>query len=193
MALDALSHIEKTLADNYRKEIDQEENVWRSLPFFAATIALQMAALGQFIARLPAAGTVWSKLALAGLGLAGALMATALVLLFECVRPKRFHYIASEPDWLAFAEALIAQTDAPSPALDSLKRALAEQYAVAAENNRRINKRREFFRARAGQAVVGSIGCTLFFVAIILTNAYVSKTHAQDQPHDRIIQIVIPS
>ncbi|HEY8288257.1 MAG TPA: hypothetical protein VIG49_03240, partial [Acetobacteraceae bacterium] len=39
-----LDHIEKTLADAYRKEIDQEENVWRSLPFFAATLALQLAA-----------------------------------------------------------------------------------------------------------------------------------------------------
>lgn len=43
-----LDHIGKTLADQYRKEIDQEENVWRSLPFFAATLALQVAALAQF-------------------------------------------------------------------------------------------------------------------------------------------------
>jgi hypothetical protein len=28
-----LDHLEKTFADAYRKEIDQEENVWRSLPF----------------------------------------------------------------------------------------------------------------------------------------------------------------
>jgi hypothetical protein len=41
----ALGHIEKFLADTYRKEIDQEENVWRSLPFFAATLALELAAL----------------------------------------------------------------------------------------------------------------------------------------------------
>ena len=49
----ALAHIEKTLAESYRKEIDQEENVWRSLPFFAATLALQLAALFQMIDRLP--------------------------------------------------------------------------------------------------------------------------------------------
>ena len=29
----ALDHIERTLAEAYRKEIDQEENVWRSSPF----------------------------------------------------------------------------------------------------------------------------------------------------------------
>ncbi len=42
-----LDHLEKTFADAYRKEIDQEENVWRSLPFFAATLALQLAGLAQ--------------------------------------------------------------------------------------------------------------------------------------------------
>ena len=52
----ALTHIEKTLAEAYRKEIDQEENVWRSLPFFAATLALQLAAIFQVIARLPPMG-----------------------------------------------------------------------------------------------------------------------------------------
>ncbi len=41
-----LDHLEKTFAEAYRKEVDQEENVWRSLPFFAATLALQVASLG---------------------------------------------------------------------------------------------------------------------------------------------------
>ncbi len=49
----ALAYLERTLADSYRKEIDQEENVWRSLPFFAATLALQLAALFQIIDKLP--------------------------------------------------------------------------------------------------------------------------------------------
>jgi hypothetical protein len=35
----ALGYIEKTLAASYREEIDREENIWRSLPFFAATLA----------------------------------------------------------------------------------------------------------------------------------------------------------
>ncbi len=49
----ALAYIEKTLADSYRREIDQEENIWRSLPFFAATLALQMATLFQMIDKFP--------------------------------------------------------------------------------------------------------------------------------------------
>ncbi len=42
-----LDYLEKLFGDAYRKEIDQEENVWRSLPFFAATLALQLAGLAQ--------------------------------------------------------------------------------------------------------------------------------------------------
>ncbi len=49
MSDDALIHIERLLADTYRREIEQEENIWRSLPFFAATLALQLAALFQVI------------------------------------------------------------------------------------------------------------------------------------------------
>ena len=37
--LTVLAHIEQTLAESYRKEIDQEENLWRSLPFFAAILS----------------------------------------------------------------------------------------------------------------------------------------------------------
>lgn len=48
-----LDHIEKTLADAYRKEIDQEENIWRSLPFFAATLALELGAIYQIAGHLP--------------------------------------------------------------------------------------------------------------------------------------------
>jgi hypothetical protein len=56
-----LDHLEKTLADSYRKEIDQEENVWRSLPFFAATLALQMAAIVGLVEKLPSrdGGSFW--------------------------------------------------------------------------------------------------------------------------------------
>lgn len=40
-----LDHIEKTPADSYRREIEQEQNLWRSLPFFAATLVSELAAM----------------------------------------------------------------------------------------------------------------------------------------------------
>jgi hypothetical protein len=170
----ALGHIERTLADAYRKEIDQEENIWRSLPFFAATLALELAALFQLITRFPPLGTRagWASVAL--LTLTGLLMLTALCLLATCIAPARFRYVSREPLLLHYTEELIRaeQTpenqgrDDPLDALAVLKRELAHQFSVATDHNRRINKRRELLRAFAGLAVVGSVLTTLLLVAV---------------------------
>jgi len=85
----ALAYIEKTLADSYRKEIDQEENVWRSLPFFAATIALQLAALFQMIDKLPDPATQAGKWSVFFLGLAGFLTVVSLCYLAASIYPPK--------------------------------------------------------------------------------------------------------
>jgi hypothetical protein len=178
---DALSYIEKFLADAYRKEIDQEENVWRSLPFFATTIALQIAALGQFISWLPPLGTVFSLFAIALLSVSGLLMLTALVLLALCIKPAKFQYAAREPLVFRYAEDLIAAEDAalaagnsnPPIALESLQKQMAIQFAVGADHNRRITKRRELIRTWAGLAIIGSMTATLFLVATVLIFHYI--------------------
>src|SRR5208283_4883659 len=69
----ALAYSEKTVADSYRTKIDREENVWRSLPYFAATLALQLAALFQNIDKLPDPTTIIGWLSMASIGYAGAL------------------------------------------------------------------------------------------------------------------------
>ena len=167
-----LSHLEKTLADTYRKEIDQEENVWRSLPFFAATLALQLAAVFQLIHRLPSAGT-WPGVVSEGLlALTGLLMFGALCLLAASIAPVRFEYVSPGPILLRYAEGLIreeqlAQSRGLDDAVDAtalLKRKLAHQYAVATEHNRLINKRREAMRGIAGLLVVASVLTTLLLV-----------------------------
>jgi len=90
----ALAHIEKTLADSYRKEIDQEENVWRSLPFFAATLALQLAALFQVIGRLPAETGIVALISL--LLVAASLLSGlgALAFVVSSIFPAQFRYLA---------------------------------------------------------------------------------------------------
>jgi hypothetical protein len=180
----ALGHIEKTLADAYRKEIDQEENVWRSLPFFAATLALQLAAVFQLITRLPPAET-WSGL-ISGvlLTLTGLFMFAALCLLAASIAPTRFRYISREPLLFHYTQDLIRAEQAAKDqgqedaldALDLLKNELAHQFAVATDHNRRINKRRELIRAFAGLFVIASVLTTLFLVttafAYYVSNAF---------------------
>jgi hypothetical protein len=185
----ALDHIEKTLADAYRKEIDQEENIWRSLPFFAATIALQLASLFQLIERLPPTATAWGKAAAALLGASGLATLTALCFLAASIYPRKFDYPAPETELLAYAEGLIEDERAAEQggddtfdALDTLKRALARQYAVAATNNRQRNKRRERLRSVAGLATVLSVLLTLLLVAA--TFVYYVPHRNQEHGHE---------
>lgn len=98
-----LDHLEKTLADNYRKEIDQEENVWRSLPFFAATLALQLAAVLGLADKLPplqGEHTWWVLVPISVTALATLL---TLVFMAAAIAPARFRYIAPEPDLREYA------------------------------------------------------------------------------------------
>lgn len=180
----ALAHIEKTLANSYRKEIDQEENIWRSLPFFAATLALQLAALFQLVERLPPLGTGLGWVALVLLIISVMCSVVALSVLAASIYPARFNYIARDTKLLEYALVLIkderdpanlAQAD-PMNALITLKSTLARQYAVATDHNRQINKRREKRRSIAGLATIAAVISTLTLVGV--TFAYYIPGHS---------------
>jgi len=148
----SLDHIEKTLADAYRKEIDQEENIWRSLPFFAATLALELAAILQISGHLPPAGTATWWISIGSIAVAGVASLTALGFLAGSIYPARFAYLASRG-----AE--------PIDALAELKEFLAHQYADAAHHNNRINRRRGLWRSIAGLATLVGILSIIALVA----------------------------
>jgi hypothetical protein len=169
----ALTYIERTLADSYRKEIDQEENVWRSLPFFAATLALQLATLFQVIDKLPdlTAWTGW--LSIGCLAVAGILTVAALGFLAASIYPAKFDYVASESALLTYATGLMRDEQTlqrddraePFSAVVTLKKTVAPQYARAVDHNRRINKRRERWRSIAGLSALGSVLMSVFLAA----------------------------
>jgi hypothetical protein len=159
-----IDHIEKTLVDTYRKEIDQEENVWRSLPFFAATISFQVAALSQALWRSPPSGSpgAWWD-AIVALVLGSFLMIFAIAFLAASIAPAKFSYISDEPALPDYARGLdqdeqdaLAHGAPPLDALSVLKNTLADQYSVATHHNRQINQQRAFRRSVAGLAILGS-------------------------------------
>ena len=179
-----LDHIEKSFADSYRKEIDQEENIWRSLPFFVAALALQFGAVFQLIERLPSRdGHAW-WISMAFACIAGLSTLTALLFLAVSFLPAKFRYIATEPDLLAYAEGLdddernaraAGQAD-PADALETLKIALARQYAAATHNNRLINQRRARWRSVAGLATLSSVIAMFGLVATVAVT-YLARSH----------------
>jgi len=187
-----LDHLEKTFADAYRKEIDQEENVWRSLPFFAATLALQLAALGQVREWL--VGLEGSMLLVTAVLLCAAGVATLAAILFLAfsVWPADFQYVAREPAFRDYAEQVRARAeeenagDAAAAALRTVKAALVEQYATATDNNRMINQGRARWRTRAGLATLGSVLVVLVLVGLgVVTNLYGHERQSSGGPPTR--------
>jgi len=173
----ALDHIEKTLTDAYRKELDQEENVWRSLAFFATAISFQIAAASQ-IAQLLAkpenklGGVWWDTVAF--ICVVSLLVLVAIAFLAMSIAPAEFTYVADEPAWLAFARGLerheqnIARAGGQFDSVRALKTALAEQVAEATHANRQINQRRAQYRTMAGLAVLASALFTMMLVVRVM-------------------------
>jgi uncharacterized membrane protein len=183
-----LEYLEKLFGDAYRNEVSQEENVWRSLPFFAAALALEVTALAQV--RQWVSGTdgwVWDvSTAL----LAAAALATFLALIFlaQSIWPARFRYVTREADLLEYvrnvrAAATEAGSDADTAkttAVVAAKTVMIQHYALAADSNRAINRRRGGRRARAGLATLASVLAVLALVALaVLTNLDAHATNTR--------------
>jgi hypothetical protein len=177
---DVLSHIEKALADGYRKEIDQAEHIWRSLPFFATTLALQFATVSQTLTHWPTHGTgPWLDSVGCTVLIVASSSVTILLLMWSILWLQQpTTYIAPEPEILDYATALNAtqsqtvsggQLASESP-LDTLKGYLAVQYANATYANRLEYKRRAALRSYAAVALLISTGATLFLLSIVLLN-----------------------
>lgn len=159
-------HLEKTFGDAYRKEIEQEENVWRSLPFFAAALALQLAAIAQLREWVAAATGYGMLAALVLLGSAGIATLAALFFVLQSIAPARFRYVTPEPELIGYAAAVRKKASAKpgttpeaadALALAAVRGLLVEQYALAAVHNRTINQLRATRRTRAGIATLVSI------------------------------------
>ncbi|WP_298720532.1 hypothetical protein [uncultured Ferrovibrio sp.] len=88
-------YLEKLLADSYKKENDGEENVARSLPFFAASLALLAATLGAIRTEAPPLDITRESLVFWIL-IALIFVAIGFVLfhLYQAVRPRSFKYLS---------------------------------------------------------------------------------------------------
>jgi hypothetical protein len=183
-----LDHLERSFGESYRKEIDQEENVWRSLPFFAATLALQLAALAQIRDWVAGIDGGMFVAATTLLGLAGLATLGALAFLAMSVWPADFRRVAREPDFLRYAEQVRADLAAAMPgatadsiaaaALAVVKATLAEQYATAADSNRRVTEKRARFRTLAGLATLASVFAMLVLVGLVVLSNMHGHGHA---------------
>lgn len=115
--------LERLLVALYFKEIDQEENVWRSLTFFSATLALEAAALLQVVAIAGQVSLAWKAGLLGGAGLVVLTVIGVLIFLYRAIREQPFSYIASGEGLLAYVQDLEADEREDDPAARERTRA----------------------------------------------------------------------
>ena len=173
-----IDYLETLFGEAYRKEIDQEENVWRSLPFFAATLALQLAGLAQIRDWVGDAEGWLSWLSLSLLAAAALATFAALVFLAQSIWPARFRYVTSELDLQGYLETVrttaftgaVSAEEATLTAVTAARTVMVQQYAIGASSNRLINQRRANRRTRAGLATLASVLAVLVLVGLVVVS-----------------------
>lgn len=168
-------YLEKLFADAYRRELDQEETVVRSLPFIAAAAAIVIAVvreLGSHASRWdgsPSSYLVHSLLILIG----GALVYNGWFV-FRALRRRPYRYPRGESEIRETAERLVdyhqkrghSAAGAEAAAHADIKREMLAQFAVCAEANRKQNESRQRDRT---QAFHGLMAAFLFATAFVAT------------------------
>jgi hypothetical protein len=177
----AAEYLEKIVADGFRRELDQEENVVRSLSFFATSLGVLVAFLGLAMPLLPPlAAEPVAVAAYAALAVVVASLALLLFFLFDAIRVRRFEYPSDELALRDYARRLTAYysqgtADGRPPApdvvagavLDDLRATVTGQLAEAARVSRRNNADRLRARARAFSALMLALAFALLLVCLI--------------------------
>lgn len=173
------SYLEKVIADAYKREFDQEENVWRTLPLFATSIGL-VAGLATLLhtALKPIDGT-WFPYVSYG-GLAGMYVSLFVLLFFLFQSTKRRKVKAPSEETALRGKAAeyaeyyrtggAAPEDVDKLAALDFRELMIRQMSVAAMSLRRNNLDRITARARA----VYTLGVALLFVFVLTIAIFVN-------------------
>ena len=186
-----------TFQDAYRQEISAEEDVHRTLPFFATALGLVIAAVNYALGQLPGwdvlvkscprgrgillnhhmLACIWPVLlATACLVVSAVLGIGVLADLAAATRRRGYKRIGREPDQITRAQALRdyhAALGVQGAALDDavhldLREQLLEDLAEAVTFNRDLTLRRYAFRARAVAFLLASLLSALVATIFVL-------------------------
>lgn len=190
-------YLEKIVADAFKREFDQEENVVRSLPFFATSLGILASAVA--FARPALCPPVLQPFSVA-IYLSLVLLALAIItvfwFLFQAVKPRKFQYPMGERDLLHYAEQLsnfyasdeqdATPENLETAIVDDLRDAVTTQMATAAEASRTINFARLGSRAKALVALILTILLAFVVLALILIRDTIAsgECHARPEQSD---------
>jgi hypothetical protein len=172
-------YVEQVVREGFVREADQDENVMRSLPFFATSLSLLATVFGLMHATLcrPASSALALCVDAATFAL-GACIALSVAFLIRAVRSRIFSYPMPETEFVEYAARVVEayRCGAPSGGPAALEAAvLAEiravriqQLAEAAEANRANNLERNRARGLALTALIAAIAFAFLLLGLIV-------------------------
>ena len=145
--VEADEYLEEVLKDSFDRELDVDENVARTLPFFAAAFAFAGPMFTYIIVELPPSGGVLGVVL--RIMLAAAAVSACIVLgnLFRAVRRRDYKIPPSEPELVEYANDLkeaYGQTGLTPKFVqvrtkEKLRELMVRHYADDTAHNRRVN------------------------------------------------------
>jgi hypothetical protein len=180
-------YMEGLFREAFRRELDVDENVARTLPFFAATLALEATLYGYILTRLPHPELTLLSLWLHGLlFVAAASAAGVLWTLFQAVRVREYRIPPKEIEQLAWAGQLKSYYEDQGLTPKTVEGRVAEQlrdrmileFAEAVEHNRKANAPK--LRARAlGFTLLTAM---LFIAFLMIATIFIAERVATAPP-----------
>jgi hypothetical protein len=185
-------YLEEVFREAYRHEIDADENVARTLPFFTATLALAASLFGYVTLKLPSLAwtplsiTLYLLLAVGAVGLAGVLWT-----LFEAVRARQYLILPKESlqsEWTDNLRAFFRDQGLTPKTIDlrvvaELRDQMLVEYAKATEHNRAVNARKLNARAVGLTLLVGVLTIAFLMIAIMFVAERVAPASPQGATH----------
>jgi len=164
-------YLSAIFADSFKREVEADESVWRSLPFFAAVLGLALAILPSIYRALVVVDRLGWKvaayslfaMALLDFGLAG-------YWFWQIVRLRQYRYPPYDDELLAYAQQLqafyedgdLTSVERDEAVREDVRQPVLRELAGATANNRRNNAAKANARSRVLLFVV--VGFLLAFL-----------------------------
>jgi hypothetical protein len=174
--MDANEYLEKVVAESYKREIDQEENVVRSLPFVATALAVLSTIMIFLRSYVPAysfnAYPILIWILLVSLGVSIVIIIWRLYL---AVRQQSYQYLSPTDQIYTYVVGLrnyyntLSKTpqEIEEAIIEDIRTFMIQQYTIGATHNQAINITRSGARAQALASLVLALALAYAIVVTI--------------------------
>ena len=193
---ETVKYLSELAQGSYERQSELTESVWRSLPFFAAALALAVTLIGRVAENVPAlSGDPWAAAANILLWLSIAAFVWTLRWFWEVIAPRTHVYPADDADVWEYARGLTEYYSASGSrdeeldqlVLNELRALVAHQFGDAARAN--LSNNLAMLKARSQLLLFVMIGFVLVILAqgitygrSVVTSAMGNESNAQAQP-----------